>query len=89
MMIGRELLLPPVDQRLRLLRPPSLLLLDILEELYELAIAHFGGVIDVVDAHLRALGGLGEDVPKVEDGVAFAGELLRFRSGHCVEVTSL
>jgi hypothetical protein len=65
-------LLPPADQRLRLLRPPGLLLLDILEELHELGIALFGGVIDVLDAHLRALGGVREDAPQVEDSVAFA-----------------
>ena len=88
-MIGTEVLLPPADQRLRLLHPLVLLLLDILEELYEFGIALFGGVIDVLDAHLRTLGGLGEDAPQVEVGVAYGGELLRFLRGHFVEVTSL
>jgi hypothetical protein len=82
-------LLPPTDQRLRLLGPPGILLLDLLEELYQFSISLSGGVIDVLDAHLTALGGVGEDAPQVEDGVAYAGELLRFRSGHYVEVTSL
>ena len=69
-MIGTEVLLPRADQRL--LRPPGVLLLDLLEELYEFGIAFSGGVIDVLDAHLRTLGGLVEDAPQVEVGVAYA-----------------
>jgi hypothetical protein len=86
-MLGTEVLSPPADQRL--LRHLVLLLLDILEELYEFGIALFGSVIDLLDAHLRALGGFVEDAPQVEVGIAYGSELLRSLSGHCVEVTSL
>ena len=58
--MGREVL-PPADQRPRLLRPPGVLFLDLLEELHEFGIALSGGVIDVLDAHLRVLGGVGEN----------------------------
>jgi hypothetical protein len=58
--IGREVL-PPADQRPRLLRPPGVLFLDLLEELHEFGIALSGGIINVLDAHLRALGGVGEN----------------------------
>jgi hypothetical protein len=84
-MIGTEVLLPPADQRLRLLGPPGVLLLDILEELHELLIALSGGIIDVLGVHLRALSGVVEDTRQIEDGVAYAGELLRSCSGHWLE----
>jgi hypothetical protein len=82
--IGREVL-PPADQRLGLLGPPGVLLLDVLEELHEILIALSGGVIDVLGVHLTAFGGVVEDARQIEDGVAYAGELLRLRSGHCLE----
>jgi hypothetical protein len=59
-------LLPPADQRLRLLCSPDVLLLDLPEELHELGITLLGGVIDVLGVHLRAFCGVIEDACEVD-----------------------
>src|SRR5215212_3859151 len=80
--IGREVLLPPADQRLGLLSPLGVLLLDFLEELHELLVAIALGVLDVLVVHLRAFCGVVEDAAEVEDRIAYTCELL-CGSGHC------
>ena len=79
--IGREVL-PPADQRLRLVCPPGVLFLEFLEELHQLCIALLGGIIDVLCVHLPAFRGVIEDAAEVDHRLAYASALLRLRNGH-------
>jgi hypothetical protein len=76
------LTLPPAKQRLGLLGPLGVLLLNLAEELHYLSIALSLSVLDVLGVHLPAFGGVVEDATEVEDRIAYPCELL-CGSGHC------
>src|SRR5829696_5929113 len=69
-------LLPAAQQALGLLRPLSVLLLGLAEELDQFLVASLPRVFDVFVLHLSTRGGVVEDAREVKDGIAYAGGLL-------------
>jgi hypothetical protein len=76
------LTLPPAKQRLGLLGPLGVLLLNLAEELHYLSVVLSLSVLYVLGVHLPAFGGVVEDATEVEDRIAYPCELL-CGSGHC------
>ena len=69
-------LLPAAQQALGLLRPLSVLISGLAEELDQFVVAFLLRVFDVLLVDLSALGGVVEDAGEVIDGIAYAGGLL-------------